>query len=108
MTIRFIVFREFSRSPCLFCRRGRHNIARVRLGTDMRSGVAWLCVVLVALICRASVHAQDKVAEGEYQMRWSENGNSQTKTLARWTLTSASAGGYLLRSEILARSDDAR
>ncbi|HEY6306498.1 MAG TPA: hypothetical protein VI488_08605 [Candidatus Angelobacter sp.] len=53
--------------------------------------------------------AQDKVAEGEYLMRWvSDKGTPETKTTTRWVLTTASSSRYHLESEVLDRSDGMR
>lgn len=58
---------------------------------------SFLIAVSLMLSCSVSlVAAQEKVAEGQYQMR----GVTTTKPLTRWVLFAAPSGGYHLRSEI--------
>ena len=60
------------------------------------------------LLCSAA-QAQDKVAEGEYEMRSvSESGAQERKTVIRWQLTARGPAGYHLRSEILGMPDGKR
>jgi hypothetical protein len=64
-----------------------------------------VCFVLLVLAVSAlPLSAQDKVAEGEYQMSPSNN----LAAKKHWVLTSRAAGGYLLRSEIYTPRDEIR
>lgn len=71
-------------------------------------GKVWLIAALAGVSLQALGYAQDKVAEGEYQIRWVENGTSREKTDSHWVLTSTSSGGYHLQSEIQNRDDGLR
>jgi hypothetical protein len=63
---------------------------------------SFLIAFSLTLSCCASLTAaQEKVAEGQYQMRGvTSSGTPSTKTLTRWALFAAPSGGYHLRSEI--------
>jgi hypothetical protein len=67
--------------------------------SDLKS---FMIVFSLTLSCGASfAGAQEKVAEGQYQMRSvTAAGTPATKTLTRWSLFAAQSGGYHLRSEI--------
>lgn len=58
-------------------------------------------VVLLCGVLTVAGFAQERVAEGEYQLQGaSEGGASQVKTATRWVLTSGKSGAYHLESEI--------
>jgi hypothetical protein len=60
-------------------------------------------------LCGRIALAQDKVAEGEYQMRGvGKSKAASAKNLSRWVLYSKPSGGYHLESEIQAGSEGAR
>ena len=65
----------------------------------MRVTVA--AVFLISYLSGTAVFAQDKIAEGEYEISGtSPAGASVTKTVSRWVLTGRSTGGFHLESEI--------
>lgn len=65
----------------------------------------WLTLILGTTL----VNAQEKVAEGQYQVRGVDSsGAPVTKTVTRWVLFAAQSGGYHLRSEIEQQSASIR
>jgi hypothetical protein len=60
-----------------------------------------IVISLILSCCTSLVRAQEKVAEGQYQIQGvTSSGSPATKTVSRWTLFAAESGGYHLRSEV--------
>jgi hypothetical protein len=59
-----------------------------------------IAAALVSTLCGRELPAQEKLAEGEYQVQLvSAAGVPKAKTATRWVLYSNTSGGYRLRSE---------
>lgn len=96
--------------PCRLRRcRLRHKLTGIadagsamsmRSGTEVRGMRTLTVLLLMFLLCVIAMFAQDKVAEGEYEMRGVSAKGPVAKTATRWVLTSKSSGGYHLESEI--------
>ena len=57
-------------------------------------------IFLTFTFCITSLIAQDKVAEGQYEIRGGTPSAPISKTATRWVLYGKSSGGYQLKSEI--------
>lgn len=63
--------------------------------------ITFAAVFLISCLSGTAMFAQDRIAEGEYEMSGTlPAGASTTKTVSRWVLTGRSTGGFHLESEI--------